>query len=98
MKKLTCAICKTKGVQGFRGFYIEGEVRYYCGQHVSEAPVRHGRRGVWDATGTQRDRNWLNKKLELTKSEKNWHNDIKSRKVLPTGEVARFSEKGKRIG
>lgn len=96
MKPLKCSMCKNKGVMGFKGFYVKGEVKYYCPTHVTYAPVDKGTRGIYDELGKPRDREWLNNKLELTRNEKTWHKDIKDRKVLPDGTVARIDEKGRR--
>lgn len=38
--------------------------------------------------------NWEKKKLEFYKSEKAWHKDIESRRVLPNGDVAIVNHKG----
>ena len=51
--------------------------------------IRTGNRNILDANGNIRDRDWLRDKLEMTSSEKKWESDIKSRKVMPDGTVAR---------
>lgn len=38
--------------------------------------------------------NWQKKKLEFYKSEKKWHEDIESRRILPNGDVAIVDHKG----
>lgn len=49
-----------------------------------------GHRGIYDATGAPRDRDWLRDKLAMTRTEKKWHQDIRSRKLMPDGTVRRI--------
>lgn len=49
-----------------------------------------GRRGVFDSLGKPRDRDWLRHKLDITSTEKKWHEDIKSRRVAPDGSITRI--------
>lgn len=88
MTPCVCDICQKEGIHGFRGYVIEGKVKYYCPDHVSQAPIKRGSYIV-DATGKFRDRVWLNNKLEMTRTEKNWHRDIKSRRIAKDGTVYR---------
>ena len=64
-----------------------------CKNCKYEAGEKTGqRRGIYDATGRLRDRDWLRNKLEITRTEKKWHEDIKSRKVMPDGTVRRIKK------
>ena len=87
-----CVICGKEGFHGFKAFYIEGSVKEYCPEHISQAPVK-GEGHIIDATGKRRDRVWLNNKLEMTRTDKAWKKDIMSRRKTPNGEVYRANIK-----
>ncbi len=83
-----CSICNKKGFHGYKAFVIDGVIKEYCPEHVSQAPIRKEMH-ITDATGKVRDRVWLNNKLEITRTEKSWKKDIQSRRVAPDGTVYR---------
>lgn len=90
--KITCSICKKKGFNGYKAYYIDGVVRSYCPSHASDAPIQRGYRGIYDRNGNPKDREWLNHKLWMTRSDRNWEKDIKSRKIVGNGTVIRDSK------
>lgn len=62
--------------------YVYGE-GYYCGACRESPPVN-----LYTYDGTKK----------FMTNDKKWHADIKSRKMLPNGTVARFDPNGKRYG
>lgn len=77
----TCSICNS--TKALTWHYKGGG--WTCNYCYEEGPTR----GIYDAYGKPRDREWLNKKLALTRTEKGWHEDIMSRRILPDGKVGR---------
>lgn len=49
-------------------------------------------RGIFDATGKRRDRDWLRDKLEMTRTDKRWKEDIMSRRRMPDGSIRRIKK------
>ena len=93
-----CKDCKSKiDKYSFRAMWNKESkaVEYFC---VSCANRRNPKNNaIVDSKGNRRDRMWLQNKLDMTKNESTWHDDIKGRKVMPDGSVARFNRDGKRI-
>jgi hypothetical protein len=59
--------------------------QWYCGEHTPPFEFHI----IQDATGKTRDREWLKNKLDLTRSDSKWKDDIRKRKIGPKGEVVR---------
>lgn len=83
-----------------------GKDRQYCPEcffnigffeHFGYEQPEDGDRAIFDANGQRRDRFWLNKKLDMTRNEKVWKEDMRSRRTLPDGSIGRFKN-GKRVG
>lgn len=89
--KCKCEVCGKIGLGGFHGFFIDGDVKYFCHDHKSYAPIKRGSWGIWDSQGKLRDRAWLDKKLNMTRSDKAWEEDIKSRRQVSPTEIGRFN-------
>lgn len=92
MKKAKCTVCKARGLNGYTGRWIDDQIKYWCPNCKSQMPG-YGELHITDATGAKRDRVWLNHKLEMTRTEANWHRDIMSRRIAKDGTVYREDKK-----
>lgn len=94
---MKCHACKGKlDKHNMTGVY-DNDLKKVVWYHKSGCFINKKNR-ILDANGNIRDRTWLNRKLEITRTDAKWKADIKSRRTLPNGTVGRFRPDGKRIG
>lgn len=84
---MTCDEC---GKTGSRK-WVRLDGKWYC----DDCKTSPNRSRILDAQGRVRDREWLNNKLDYTRTEKKWHDDIKARRTMPDGSVGRFKRDSK---